>query len=288
MRESGRERSGRALATAAFLVLTVPAGCDGKDEGPAAELPRRAPAEAKAPAREPTAPDGGTAQAPDARKSRPLVGAEERVREREAMVKRQIARRGVRDKNVLKAMLDVPRHRFVPARLQREAYADYPLPIGRNQTISQPYIVALMTEAAGVEPGEKVLEVGTGSGYAAAVASRIAREVYTIEIIKELAKSAKKKLSALGAKNIHVRAGDGYRGWPKKAPFDAIIVTAAPDHVPQPLKDQLAVGGRLVIPVGPQSGIQHLLVFTRTPKGIRRRTLIPVRFVPMTGEAQRR
>ncbi|MHC4198635.1 MAG: protein-L-isoaspartate(D-aspartate) O-methyltransferase [Planctomycetota bacterium] len=283
MRLSLGDRSACGLGAAALLVLALPAGCDGKDETPAPEQPRRVPAEGNLPAAGSPRPTG---EAPEEQSA--LVGAEERVAEREAMVKRQIARRGVRDKNVLRACLDVPRHRFVPARLQREAYADYPLPIGRDQTISQPYIVALMTGAAGVQPGEKVLEVGTGSGYAAAVASRIAREVYTIEIIKELAQSAKKKLSALGVSNVHVRAGDGYRGWPKKAPFDAIIVTAAPDHVPQPLKDQLAVGGKLVIPVGPQSGIQQLLVFTRTPKGIRRKTLIPVRFVPMTGEAQRR
>jgi protein-L-isoaspartate(D-aspartate) O-methyltransferase len=197
-------------------------------------------------------------------------------------------RRGVRDARVIRAMQEVPRHRFVPASRRSEAYADYPLPIGEGQTISQPYIVAVMTEAARIDPGEKVLEIGTGSGYGAAVASRIAKDVYTIEIVGELARSAKKRLAGLGFANVHVREGDGYRGWPAHAPFHAIIVTAAPDHVPQPLVDQLAVGGRLVIPVGSQGAGQVLKVIERTQEGVHDETLIRVRFVPMTGEAQER
>jgi len=185
-------------------------------------------------------------------------------------------------------MGEVPRHKFVPASLQRAAYDDGPLPIGLGQTISQPYIVALMTEAARIPPGGKVLEVGTGSGYGAAVASRLAREVISIEIIPELAEAAAARLRALGFDNVRVLTGDGYRGVPAEAPFDAIIVTAAPDHVPEPLKGQLAPGGRLVIPVGPEGGVQELLVLTKTEHGLREEKLIPVRFVPMTGEAQRR
>ena len=217
-----------------------------------------------------------------------IPGSDERVEERVTMVRTQIERRGVKDLGVLRAMLDVPRHRFVPPGRRRNAYGDYPLPIGEGQTISQPYIVALMTEAAAIDPGGRVLEVGTGTGYGAAVAARIAGEVYTIEIIPALAESARKRLAELGFANVHVRAGDGYRGWPEKAPFDAVIVTAAPEHVPQPLKDQLREGGKLVIPVGPEGGIQKLVVITRTSEGFREETLIPVRFVPMTGEARER
>jgi protein-L-isoaspartate(D-aspartate) O-methyltransferase len=204
---------------------------------------------------------------------------------REQMVAAQIEARGVRDPRVLAAMRRVPRHRFVPPAYEQEAYDDAPLPIGEGQTISQPYIVALMTELLRLRGDERVLEVGTGSGYQAAILAELAREVYSIEIVEPLARRAAATLAALGYGAVHVRAGDGYRGWPEAAPFDAIIVTAAPDHVPQPLVDQLKPGGRLVIPVG---GLwQQLLLITRTASGVERREIIPVRFVPMTGEGVR-
>jgi protein-L-isoaspartate(D-aspartate) O-methyltransferase len=204
--------------------------------------------------------------------------------ERERMVSEQIAARGVQDMLVLSAMRSVPRHEFVPEELRPAAYRDAPLPIGDGQTISQPYIVALMTEALGLEGGEKILEVGTGSGYQAAVLDEIVGEVYTVEIHESLAARAKETLDRLGYKDVHVRAGDGYRGWPEVAPFDAIVVTAAPDHVPDPLLQQLAVGGRLVLPVGRKR--QVLQVWTRTEDGFENRNLVPVQFVPMTGEAE--
>lgn len=204
------------------------------------------------------------------------------------MVKTQIESRGIRDTLVLAAMRKVPRHRFVPAAVRAASYEDYPLPIGQGQTISQPYIVALMTEMLKLKGGEKVLEIGTGSGYQAAVLAEAAKEVYTIEIVEPLAKRAAKDLARLGYQNVHVLAGDGFKGWPKHAPFDAIIVTCAPEEVPQPLIEQLKVGGRLVIPLGPQWVGQWLKVFTKTKDGVKEERSIPVRFVPMTGEAQKR
>lgn len=204
---------------------------------------------------------------------------------RQAMVQQQIAARGVRDKRVLEAMRTVPRHLFVPQEMQPYAYVDYPLPIGHEQTISQPYVVAFMTEALDLKPEDRVLEVGTGSGYQAAVLSVLVREVYSIEIVEPLAKEAADRLQKLGYSNVKVRAGDGYRGWPEAAPFDAIIVTAAPDHIPRPLLEQLTVGGRLVIPVGKY--YQMLIRTRRTAKGFKTEKLLPVRFVPMTGEAQK-
>ena len=203
-----------------------------------------------------------------------------------AMVRNTIESRGIEDPAVLDAMRAAPRHEFIPPQLRELAYADRPLPIGERQTISQPYIVALMTELARVGEGDRVLEVGTGSGYQAAVLAEIGAEVYTIEIIPALAARARGTLESLGYKGIVYRVGDGYRGWPEAAPFDAIIVTAAPGHVPQPLVDQLGPGGRLVIPVG--TVYQKLIVITRTEGGTSQETIIPVRFVPMTGEAQRR
>ncbi len=200
------------------------------------------------------------------------------------MVREQIQARGVRDPRVLEAVRKVPRHRFVPASVETGAYRDHPLDIGHRQTISQPYVVAFMTEALELKGGEKILEIGTGSGYQAAVLAEIASQVFTIEIVPELADRARRSLEALGYRNVHVRAGDGYRGWPEAAPFDAIMVTAAPDHVPQPLVEQLAQGGRLVLPVG--DVIQELKLLRKTAKGIEEETLLPVRFVPMTGEAQ--
>lgn len=207
------------------------------------------------------------------------------ARLRERMVREQIEARNVKDPQVLAAMRAVPRHRFVPARSVSLAYEDYPLPIGEGQTISQPYIVALMTELLLLSGEERVLEVGTGSGYQAAVLAELAREVYSIEIVEPLARRAAATLAALGYRSVQVRAGDGYRGWPEAAPFDAIIVTAAPDHVPQPLIDQLKPDGRLVIPVGQHS--QELLLITKSPRGVETRNVIPVRFVPMTGEGVR-
>jgi protein-L-isoaspartate(D-aspartate) O-methyltransferase len=201
---------------------------------------------------------------------------------RAAMVAEQIQARGVESPRVLEAMRAVPRHRFVPATLQHLAYADRPLPIGHGQTISQPYIVAYMTEALQVEPTHRVLEIGTGSGYQAAVLARLARAVYTIEIVPELARRAAATLEESGYANVDVRAGDGYAGWPEHAPFDRIMVTAAPEDIPQPLIDQLATDGRMVIPVG--SGEQWMTIVEKTPTGVLRRRTIPVRFVPFTRE----
>jgi protein-L-isoaspartate(D-aspartate) O-methyltransferase len=227
----------------------------------------------------------------EAVQARPASPAVERESEsdraaRERMVQETIAARGVRDGLVLAAMRAVPRHLFVPAAQRPLAYGDHPLPIGAEQTISQPYIVAIMTELLELRPGEKVLEIGTGSGYQAAVLAEITEHVYSIEIVESLAKSAAARLTTLGYGRVQVRAGDGYQGWPAAAPFDAIVVTAAPDHVPQPLLDQLAPGGRLVIPVGEL--FQELKVFARDAKGVlSERSVLPVRFVPMTGEAER-
>ena len=209
-----------------------------------------------------------------------------RLSERNQMVENQILARNVNNPNVLKAMEAVPRHRFVPEELQDVAYADTALPIGQRQTISQPYIVAYMTQALQLPPEAKVLEIGTGSGYQTAILAELAKEVYTIEIVQELAVSSRKLLSDLGYKNIYGRQGDGYQGWPEHAPFDAIIVTAAPSHVPPRLVEQLAEGARLVIPVGEES--QAMTIVTKTPDGSMTDVTIPVRFVPMTGEAMQR
>lgn len=209
----------------------------------------------------------------------------ERIEERARMVAEQIEARDVNDPNVLKAMRIVPRHAFVRPNEQRYAYIDDPLPIGYDQTISQPYIVAFMTEALKLKADSKVLEIGTGSGYQAAVCAEIAQEVYTIEIVEGLAKSAKECLKKLGYPNVFVKAGDGYFGWPEKAPFDAIIGTAAAGRVPPPLIEQLKPGGRLILPTGSAYGFQYLVLITKDDKGnIRRRRVMPVRFVPMTGE----
>ena len=201
-------------------------------------------------------------------------------RQRAAMVAEQIQRRGVRDPRVLAAMRAEPRHLFVPESMRDVAYTDRPLPIGHGQTISQPFIVAYMTEALSVSPAHTVLEIGTGSGYQAAVLGRLARAVYTIEIVPELARQAATTLKELGYANVHVREGDGYAGWPAHAPFDRIMVTAAPEQIPQPLVDQLALGGRMVIPVGGAN--QWLMVVEKTPTGVIERRTIPVRFVPFT------
>ena len=201
---------------------------------------------------------------------------------RRAMIDEQLRTRGISDPRVLAAMGAVPRERFVPEHLVSRAYEDGPLPIGAGQTISQPYIVAYMAEALAIAPQHKVLEIGTGSGYHAAVLGQLAREVYTIEIVPVLASSAKALLKELGYTNIHVREGDGYAGLPEQAPFDRILVTAAPDQIPQPLIDQLAAGGRLVIPVGQQGVTQWMTILEKTTKGVTQRQTIPVQFVPFT------
>ena len=211
--------------------------------------------------------------------------AKDHAAKRAVMVKRHIEKRGVKDKRVLAAMLKVERHLFVPTSLQSRAYGDHPLPIGLRQTISQPYIVAFMTEALKLKPGARVLEIGTGSGYQAAVLGEVAREVYSIEIIPALGERSKKLLAKLGYKNVHVAVGDGYKGWPYKAPFDAVILTASPPSIPRPLLNQLKVGGVLVAPEGVKD--QRLIRITRTKKGFKREHLMYVRFVPMTGKAQR-
>lgn len=204
---------------------------------------------------------------------------EEFIRERKNMVETQIKARGIRDKKVLEVMNKVKRHLFVPPALKNLAYQDHPLPIGEGQTISQPYIVALMTELLSLKGDERVLEIGTGSGYQAAILAEIAREVYTIEILPSLVQRAERLLNELGYNNIKVKCGDGYLGWPEYAPFDAIIVTCAPPHIPQNLIDQLADGGRLVIPVG--DNLQELKVLVKKEGKIKKKDIIPVRFVPM-------
>ncbi|MGH9372225.1 MAG: protein-L-isoaspartate(D-aspartate) O-methyltransferase [Vicinamibacterales bacterium] len=202
--------------------------------------------------------------------------------ERVRMVDEQIRARDVRSPSVLEAMRRVPRHLFVPEDERHAAYTDYPLSIGFGQTISQPYIVAFMTEALDVDAGHRVLEIGTGSGYQAAVLAEVAREVFTIEIVEPLAERARKTLQELGYANIHVRAGNGYAGWPEEAPFDRIMVTAAPDEVPPALVEQLKPDGLMAIPVG--TGDQVLRIMRRTPSGMTTLKTLPVRFVPMTGK----
>lgn len=201
---------------------------------------------------------------------------------RTEMVEKQIIARGIEDKNVINAMLKVYRHKFVPKKYEKYAYTDGPLPIGEDQTISQPYIVALMTEVLKLKAGERVLEIGTGSGYQSAILSLIVKEVYTIEIIPSLAKSAQQRLESLGYKNVHVRCGDGFLGWPEAAPFDGIIVTCAAPRVPEPLIEQLTEGGRLIIPEGDEW--QMLVLYKKIKGKLEKEELIPVRFVPMQGK----
>ncbi len=245
--------SGARAFAAAVLFLSLGLGCDSRGKG--------------TPNVQATPTDGDAAR-------------------RARMVETQIVSRGVRDPRVLDAMRKVPRHLFVAPEERAHAYEDHPLPIGGSQTISQPYIVALMTELLGLPPRARVLEIGTGSGYQSAVLSQLAAEVYSIEILPDLARAASEKLKDLGYVNVTVREGDGYRGWPEHAPFDGIIVTAAPEKIPEPLVDQLAVGGRMVIPVG--GFFQELKVFTREKDGrVTEKDIIPVRFVPMTGEIEK-
>lgn len=212
--------------------------------------------------------------------STPDPFAEARAR----MVKFQLLGRDITDQDVIEAMERVPRHEFVPKEYRKQAYADHPLPIGFGQTISQPYIVALMTQLLKLKPEYRVLEVGTGSGYQAAILGELCSEVYTVEIIEELAKSAKERLERLGYDNVHVKHGDGYYGWKEHAPYDAIIVTAAPDHIPPPLVAQLKDGGRMVVPVGPPGGYQTLWLVEKKDGEVTTRNITGVVFVPLTGE----
>jgi protein-L-isoaspartate(D-aspartate) O-methyltransferase len=210
-------------------------------------------------------------------------GAEQRdfTVERQRMVNQQLRARDIRDERVLAAMERVPRHLFVPEGARESAYSDFPLPIGHGQTISQPYIVAFMTEALDLRLNHRVLEIGTGSGYQAAILGELARDVYTMEIVEPLAESARMTLASLGYGNVHVRAGNGYNGWPEQAPFDRIMVTAAPDDIPPALVTQLKVGGLMAIPVG--TAVQELRILRRTPEGMVTLKTLPVQFVPMTG-----
>lgn len=209
------------------------------------------------------------------------------LKKREQMVKYQIKSRGIRDERVLRALKEVPRHLFVPEGYRKEAYEDYPLPIGEGQTISQPYMVALMTEVAEIKPGDKVLEIGTGSGYQAAILSQLTDQVYSIEIREPLANMANQLLSSLGYEGISVRWADGYFGWPEEAPFDAILVTCAANHIPPPLFQQLKEGGRLVIPVGSTVFYQTLTLVEKVKDKPVIRQLLDVRFVPMVGEIEK-
>ena len=248
------------------------------------DTPRSAPASSNRPAardtKDPSATETNTAEVSVAQPP-----ADQRTEHRAAMVTRQLAGRDIRDERVLDAMRQVPRHLFIPKNRRGAAYEDHPVPIGLKQTISQPYIVAYMTQILELKETDRVLEIGTGSGYQAAILGELVRDVYTIEILPELGQRSSRVLTRLGYKNIHVRVGDGYKGWPEKAPFDAIIVTAAPPRLPQPLVDQLKVGGRMIIPVGNDS--QELVFIRRTENGLKKENVLPVAFVPMTGEAQR-
>ena len=203
-----------------------------------------------------------------------------------AMVEKQLRPRGIDDPRTLRAMGKVPREKFIAPELRARAYEDRPLPIGYGQTISQPFIVAFMTQQLQPKPADRVLEIGTGSGYQAAVLAELVGEVYTIEIVKPLAQNAEAILKELGYKNVHVKAGDGYKGWPEHAPFDAIIVTAAPDHVPEPLVQQLREGGRMIIPVG-KSFAQELYLLEKRGGVVKQTAVIPVKFVPLTREPAR-
>lgn len=206
---------------------------------------------------------------------------------RQRMVEQQLKPRGIKDERVLAAMAKVPREEFVPADARPSAYEDGPLPIGYDQTISQPYVVAFMTEQLRPKRSDRVLEIGSGSGYQAAILGELVTEVYTIEIVEPLAKSAEAILQRLGYNNVHTKVGDGYKGWPEEAPFDAIIVTCAPEKVPQPLVDQLKDGGRMVIPVGERFA-QQLYLLEKKNGQLKESVTLPVRFVPMLREAQKK
>ncbi len=265
MSRRGRGRPAGALALVLIWLLAV-TGC-GANAGPT-----------------PTGTGGETSPTPGAADG---ATPDNFAEQRERMVDAAIIGGGIEDEGVIRAMGTVPRHEFVPEQYLAQAYENHPLPIGHGQTISQPYIVALMTEAAEIEAGDKVLEVGTGSGYQAAVLAEVADHVYTMEIIGPLKERAEATLEELGYENVSVRHGDGYFGWPEEAPFDAIVVTAAPDHIPQPLVEQLRVGGNMLIPVGPVGGYQTLWRVTKDSEGeVQTEDLGGVRFVPLTREEQ--
>ncbi|MGQ9606857.1 MAG: protein-L-isoaspartate(D-aspartate) O-methyltransferase [Thermogutta sp.] len=282
-----------AVAAAMFLWRAIGRMSDNEEVPPAKASVREGTvngegsAAAKGPARKYPPGEYSAGEGPAEAEAASRPGDDEFLAARRRMVEEQLAARDIHDPRVLDAMLRVPRHRFVPEALAAEAYDDHPLSIGHGQTISQPYIVALMTQLAAPQPESRALDVGTGSGYQAAVLAELCREVHSIEILEPLAAEAAERLKRLGYRNVTVRTGDGYRGWPEKAPFDLIIVAAAPDHVPQPLIDQLAPGGRLVIPVG--DARQELLLIEKGRDGtVRRESVAPVMFVPMTGEAMRK
>ena len=261
--------AGRLLAILAILILLLACSPTVEPTAPPPEPSKTLPPEPTQ-----TLPPSPTAQ----------EAMDARWEERMKMVDNQIRRRGVTDQDVLNAMEAVPRHEFVPPQYQGQAYADHPLPIGHGQTISQPYIVALMTELLQLKTTDRVLEIGTGSAYQAAILGEIVAEVYTVEIIEPLARDAKQRLERLGYTNVHTLNADGYYGWEEHAPYDAIIVTAAPDHIPQPLVQQLKDGAKLVIPVGPPGGYQTLWQVTKEGDQVKKRNVTGVLFVPLTGE----
>lgn len=297
------------VALRATGLRSVLAASDRQTDASVAPAPSRPAAEPQPPAAEPNRPqtvakepnqpapepnEQKTAEPNEPKDEKPLRPVHrhpaftQRVAERARMVDWQIEGRGIKDPNVLMAMRVVPRHAFVPATEERYAYADRPLPIGQDQTISQPYIVAFMTEALGLDPNSSVLEIGTGSGYQAAVCAEICRQVYTIEIVEELARTAKKRLAELGYRNVFVKAGDGFFGWLEHAPFDAIIGTAAAGRIPEPLIKQLKPGGRMILPCSTPDGSQYLVLMIKDQKGnLQKSAVMPVRFVPMTGEVQK-
>lgn len=266
------------VVMAGVVAVLLDGGCDARDVAPED-------------ARTAAAPSASTQGVDSALPPNPRSG-QERLDERRRMVEDQMehprdGRDAIADGRVLQAMRAVPRHAFVPRALREHAYADSPLPIGHGQTISQPYIVALMTQHLELPPGGKVLEIGSGSGYQAAVLAHLTPNVYTIEIVEELAKMAEQNLKDQGYSGVRVRCGDGYLGWPEHAPFDAIIVTCAPEELPEPLWEQLKPGGRIVIPVGGVDRVQRLVVVSKSPDGQRRmQTITEVRFVPMTRRGQ--
>jgi len=217
----------------------------------------------------------------------PVMAEDSLILKRQEMVELDIKGRGITDKKVLEAMSDIPRHLFVDEKVRKKAYEDHPLPIGEGQTISQPYVVALMTEALDLNSSDRVLEIGTGSGYQAAVLAEIVNHVYTIEIRKTLAEKASKRLQELGYKNIEVKYGDGYFGWKERGPFDAIIITAAVNHIPSPLIKQLREGGRLIVPLGPTVYFQTLTLVEKRNGDLKVKQMGPVRFVPMVGETEK-
>ena len=263
-----------ALMLALMFGLNLSCGPPPADQVIASARPGQATPSAR--------PGPATASARPGQATAPPRQAIDFEQARRQMVEEQIEARGVTDSRVLEAMSRVPRHEYVPVPYRAFAYRDTPLRIGFEQTISQPYIVALMTELVRPEPGDRILEIGTGSGYQAAVAAELVSEVYSIEIIPELARSAADRLERLGVSNVVVRAGDGYLGWPEQSPFDGILVTAGAEHIPQPLVEQLRPGARMVIPVGDSASVQILRVVEKLPGGeVEIRDIIPVRFVPL-------